>query len=86
MIPIDFQTKVINRFKNSPTNEHSLVREFFGNKKTGFYVDIGANIGFYSKIYTKCRIKTWMDKNGWRWCVRAFAKSKTVQFIFLLMY
>jgi len=43
MKPIDFQTKVINRFKNPPINELSLVREFFGNKKTGFYVDIGAN-------------------------------------------
>ncbi len=43
MKPIDLQTKVISRFKNPPVNEQSLVREFFGNKKNGFYVDIGAN-------------------------------------------
>jgi len=43
MKPIDVQTKVINKFKNPATNEQSLVKEFFGNIKTGFYVDIGAN-------------------------------------------
>jgi len=43
MQPIDFKTKVIDSFKNSPINELGLIREFFGNKKNGFYVDIGAN-------------------------------------------
>jgi FkbM family methyltransferase len=43
MKPIDFKNKIINQFKHLPNNESNLVREFFGNKKNGFYVDIGAN-------------------------------------------
>jgi FkbM family methyltransferase len=57
--PIDFQTKVINKFKNPPTNEQSLVKEFFGNKKTGFYVDIGANDPVHES-QTFC-----LDSIGW---------------------
>jgi len=43
MNPIDHTDKRINRFKNSPDDEQILVREFFGNKSHGFYVDVGAN-------------------------------------------
>lgn len=43
MKPIDFAKKFIYQFKNSPIGEQDLVREFFNNKKDGFYVDVGAN-------------------------------------------
>lgn len=43
MKPINFKNKHINRFKNRPEGEQTLVREFFDNKSTGFYVDVGAN-------------------------------------------
>jgi FkbM family methyltransferase len=41
--PIDFQQKLVLRFKNSSENELALVRKFFNNKQDGFYVDVGAN-------------------------------------------
>lgn len=43
MLPIDFQHKRVVRFKNPPQGEQDLVRAFFGNKKDGYYVDVGAN-------------------------------------------
>ncbi|MEL0031022.1 MAG: hypothetical protein VW778_09225 [Betaproteobacteria bacterium] len=31
------------RFKNHPRDEQDLIRYFFNNQTTGFYVDVGAN-------------------------------------------
>lgn len=42
-IPADFNKKVVSIFKNPPHDEQDLVRNFFHNKKAGFYVDVGAN-------------------------------------------
>lgn len=41
--PIDLHNKIILNFKNSGENELAMVRAFFDNKKTGFYIDVGAN-------------------------------------------
>ena len=43
MQPINFQTRTVSRFKNPPENEQELIRQFFGNKPSGFFVDVGAN-------------------------------------------
>lgn len=43
MNPINFKTKRVSRFKNSPEGEQRLIREFFQDKPDGFYVDVGAN-------------------------------------------
>jgi FkbM family methyltransferase len=43
MQPIDFQNNIIYQFRNLPDREQELIRAFFGNKKNGFYVDVGAN-------------------------------------------
>lgn len=43
MNPINFEKKHVNKFRNLPHGEQDLVREFFGNKPCGFYVDLGAN-------------------------------------------
>ena len=43
MIPVDFENKRVHRFSNPPSVEQQLVRQFFGNRKEGFYVDVGAN-------------------------------------------
>lgn len=41
--PINFKQKVVLNFKNSGENELAMVRAFFNDQKTGFYVDLGAN-------------------------------------------
>jgi FkbM family methyltransferase len=41
--PVDFQQKIILNFKNSAEDELAMIRAFFDDKKTGFYVDVGAN-------------------------------------------
>lgn len=41
--PVDFQHKYIYSFKNSHEDEQKLVRQYFGNKNNGVYVDVGAN-------------------------------------------
>jgi FkbM family methyltransferase len=43
MKPINFNKKHISQFRNLPYGEQDLIREFFGNKPDGFYVDLGAN-------------------------------------------
>lgn len=43
MTPIDFQQRRIHRFSNPPDDEKALVREFFGQRHDGFFVDVGAN-------------------------------------------
>jgi FkbM family methyltransferase len=43
MKPINFDKKHISQFRNLPHGEQDLIREFFGNKPNGFYVDLGAN-------------------------------------------
>lgn len=43
MNPIVFDKKRVVQFRNPPEGEQALIREFFGNKSTGFYVDVGAN-------------------------------------------
>lgn len=43
MPPIDFDRKIVHRFRNPPGNERELVREFFGNSTSGVFVDVGAN-------------------------------------------
>ena len=41
--PIDFKNRRVYRFSNPPAVEQALVREFFGNKSEGCFVDVGAN-------------------------------------------
>ncbi|MDX9715217.1 MAG: FkbM family methyltransferase [Dissulfurispiraceae bacterium] len=41
--PIDFAKKITYRFKNLPTGEQELIRDFFRYKQDGFFVDVGAN-------------------------------------------
>ncbi len=41
--PADFGNKIVFNFKNPPDDEQELVRRFFNNKGSGFYVDVGAN-------------------------------------------
>lgn len=43
MNPIQFKKKHVAQFRNLPHDEQALIREFFGNKSNGFYVDVGAN-------------------------------------------
>lgn len=43
MTPINFETREIRQFRNLPHGEQNLIREFFGNKGDGYYVDVGAN-------------------------------------------
>ncbi len=43
MTPIDFEHGKVFRFSNPPAVEQELVREFFGNRREGYYVDVGAN-------------------------------------------
>jgi len=43
MQPINFQKNIIYQFRNLPDHEQELIRAFFGQKKNGFYVDVGAN-------------------------------------------
>ena len=58
-MPINFSQKKIIRFKNLPNDEQELVREFFKNKKNGFYVDVGANDPVIeSQTYH-------LEKSGW---------------------
>ena len=40
---INFKRKFVCRFKNSPKNEQKLIKKFFYQKSTGYYVDVGAN-------------------------------------------
>ncbi|MBY0577887.1 MAG: FkbM family methyltransferase [Burkholderiales bacterium] len=41
--PIDFKNRRVYRFSNPPEIEQALVRKFFGNKRDGYFVDVGAN-------------------------------------------
>ena len=60
MKPINFEQKKIIKFKNSEHNEQQLIREFFGNKTDGFYVDVGAN-------HPTIESQTWhLDQLGWK--------------------
>lgn len=57
--PITFETKTVNQFRNTPEIEHSLVEEFFGNKRNGYYVEVGAN-------HPKSGSQTWhLEELGW---------------------
>jgi len=59
MRPVNFDTKEVRRFRNPPDNEQALVREFFGNKLDGFYVEVGAN-------HPTSGSQTWhLEKLGW---------------------
>ena len=60
MMPINFKTKQVNKFKNPPLGEQSLIREFFEQKNDGFYVDVGANEPIVES-------QTWhLEKLGWK--------------------
>jgi peptide methionine sulfoxide reductase MsrB len=60
MTPINFQTRIVSRFKNPPEGEQDLIREFFRNKPHGFYVDVGANEPVFNS-------QTWhLEQMGWR--------------------
>lgn len=41
--PADFTQHTVSHFKNMPDDEQELVQQFFGKKRDGFYVDVGAN-------------------------------------------
>jgi FkbM family methyltransferase len=43
MNAINFNSKTVHQFKNSPHGEQSMISEFFQNSKKGYYVDVGAN-------------------------------------------
>ena len=59
LMPVQFGEKKVIRFKNPPQDEQELVREFFENKKNGFYVDVGANDPIIeSQSYH-------LEKSGW---------------------
>jgi len=42
-LPIDFEEKKVSRLRNLPHGEQALVRKFFDDKVSGFFVDVGAN-------------------------------------------
>ena len=59
MRPINFKTKEVSQFKNPPDNEQSLIREFFENKRIGYYVEVGAN-------HPTAGSQTWhLEELGW---------------------
>ena len=59
-MPINFQTLTVSRFKNAEHNEQELIRQFFGNKPDGFFVDVGANEPVYLS-------QSWhLEQLGWR--------------------
>ena len=60
MRPINFKTKEVSQFKNPPDNEQSLIREFFENKRDGYYVEVGAN-------HPTAGSQTWhLEELGWK--------------------
>lgn len=59
MSPVNFKTKQIACFRNSPEREQEFIRAFFGNKSDGFYVDVGAN-------HPTIESQTWhLEQLGW---------------------
>lgn len=55
---INFCARRVSRFRNPPSGEQQLVRQFF-NKKNGFFVDVGAN-------HPTLESQTWhLEQLGW---------------------
>ena len=60
MKPVVFETKKVNQFRNPPGIEHSLIEEFFGKKRNGYYVEVGAN-------HPRSGSQTWhLEELGWK--------------------
>lgn len=60
MKPIVFETRKVRRFKNFADNEEALVEEFFGNRRDGFFIEVGANHPTFGS-------QTWhLEKLGWK--------------------
>ena len=60
MTHINFKTKEVLQFRNSPQGEQQLIRDFFENKHDGYYVDVGAN-------HPTIESQTWhLEQLGWK--------------------
>ena len=60
MTIINFKAKQVIKFNNPPHGEQALVREFFNNRSTCYYVDVGAN-------HPTIESQSWhLEQLGWK--------------------